>query len=103
MLKSYISESSKEVASVGAERFSKTMSLSASISSVEKNLDSIESPLHRADVVFVTLDLDGVVFDRYDDRGRPINEKNQWTDLRTNKELKALGQSFLFLKRACEN
>jgi len=103
MLKSYISESSKEVASVGAERFSKTMSLSASISSVEKNLDSIESPLHRADVVFVTLDLDGVVFDRYDDRGRPINEKNQWTDLRTSKELKALGQSFLFLKRACEN
>lgn len=104
MLTSYTaSRESQEPANAGNERFHSILATSTSILSSEKNREKFESTLDQADVLMITLDLDGVLFNRYDQLGRPIDEStDKWTDPMIADELKMLGESLKYLKRACD-
>lgn len=92
-----------EPVGAGRERFSNILATSTSILSLERNREEFQKILRQADVLMLTVDLDGVFFHKYDQMGRPIDEAtDEWTDPMTSKELKAIGVSLQYLQKECE-
>ncbi len=80
------------------------LAVSQSILSLEKHREQFELTLNQADVIMVTVDLDGVVFKHpdYDQEGRIIDESTEsWTNPMITDELKILGASLQLLKTKC--